>query len=61
MWKSSSSLLSESHQTDDFPIFVMHALAVSLHYLLQEKGKGTARKAADAGQEGSRWENSSRC
>ena len=61
MWKSSPSLLSESHQTDDFPIFDVHSLAVSLHCLLQERGKKTSRKAADAGQEGSGWENGSRC
>lgn len=39
----------------------MHSHAVSVHRLVQERGKGTGRKAADAGQEGSRRENSSRC
>lgn len=57
MWKSTPPLLNESHLTDDFPIFAMHSFPVSLHHLLQERGKETLRKAADAEQEGSRWEN----
>lgn len=42
--KSSPSLQSESHQTDNFPIPAMPSLAVSSPCLWQERGKETSGK-----------------